>query len=210
MSCFQLEPRGDALQTVQQHLPRGEAWHAFRIAGKVAYRLFQAFSDAYEDMSKALCRLVEELNPYSTTQLISEWETAVGLPDPCLPTTTTLEERRAQVVFRLTKKRWTSEQDWKDLALLFGLEITVTPGWHVQKPALYPFCYPKTYIYLERLGRFHVYIDIIDGCGDTGYVYSYPIPYGNSARCDAFICLINRVKPANVVVIWNNTPPIPC
>lgn len=210
MSCFQLSPRGDALATLQKHFPVGEAWHAVRMAGKVAYRLLQGIGDSFEDANEALCRMAAELNPYTTSELITEWETAVGLPDPCLPNADTLDERRKQVQFRLEKRRWSTAQDWHDLAALFGLEITITPGWRVQKPALYPFCYPKSYIYLERLGRFHVYIDVIGGCGDSGYTYTYPLTYNLTGKCDAFRCLIERVKPANVVVVWNNTPPIPC
>lgn len=195
---------------LQWLLPRGVAWYAFRTPGKNAYKLFAAFAQGFEDVVEWMCKLPIELNPYSTEELITEWETAVGLPDACLPSADTLEARRRNVIFRLDKRRWSTAQDWHDLAALFGLTVTITPGWHVQRPALYQFCYPKTYINLPRLGRFHVYIDVADGCGDGGYIYDYPHTYGFTQRCDDFICLIERVKPANVVVVWNNTPPIAC
>jgi hypothetical protein len=208
--CNQLAPKGLSYETLLAHLPRGVAWLAARVPGKNLYKLWVSFSDAYEDAVEAMCKLPVELNPYTTTELITEWEAAVGLPDACLPAATTLAERRKYVIFRLSKRRWTTEQDWKDLAELFGLTITVTPGWRVQKPALYPFCYPKSYLYLERLGRFHVFIDVDGGCGDDGYAYDYPHTYGSGERCELFKCIIDKVKPANVVVIWNNTPPITC
>lgn len=210
MACYQLEPRNDAIQTVQAHFPVGEAWNAVRMTGKWFYKLVQAFSDAYEDMSEALCRLAAELSPYTTDQLIDEWERAVGLPDACFPAATTLEERRTWVLFRLDKRRWSTAQDWIDLAALFGLTITITPGWRIQKPSVYPPCYPIRYINLHYLGRFHVFIDVQDGCGDGGYPYTYPMTYGFGTRCDALRCIIERVKPANVVVIWNNTPETSC
>lgn len=209
-SCFQLAPRGDAHITVLGHFPVGEAWHAVRIAGKNLYRLIKSFSTAYEDLSAYICKLTVELNPYTTTEMISDWETAVGLPDPCFPSTSTIEERRSWVVFRLDKRRWSTAQDWKDLAELFGLEIVVTPGWRIQKPSVYPPCYPIRYINLPRLGRFHVFLDVVDGCGDDGYPYTYPMTYGFGSRCEALRCIIERVKPANVVVIWNNTPETSC
>lgn len=208
--CYQLAPRDDALETVQAHFPMGEFWNAVRMRGKILYRLLQAFSAAYEDMNKALCRLALELSPFTTTELISEWERAVGLPDPCFPSASDLAERRLWVQFRLTKRRWSTAQDWMDLATLFGLTLRITPGWRIQKPSVYPPCYPIRYINLPRLGRFHVFVDVVDGCGDGGYPYTYPMTYGYGTRCDALRCIIERVKPANVVVIWNDTPETSC
>lgn len=210
MSCWYFEPRGLSLVVLQKHLPQGVAWEAFRIAGKRAYRWFSAVAEAYEDAWEALCRLATELDPRTTEQMISEWERAVSLPDPCLPKYQTLEERRKWVMWRLDKRRWSTAADWIELAALFGVKIAVTPGWLVQKPALYPAVYPKRYDLFPKLGRFRVYINVIDGAC-RGYPYGgatggagYPIPYGCSdADYDAFKCLIERVKPANVIIIWD-------
>lgn len=210
MTCYQLTPRGDSLFTLWRHLPVGVAWIAFRMPGKVAYRLFQGFAAAYEAMSAALCRAHAELDPRQTTDLISEWEAAVGLPDACLPAAIDIAERRRWVMWRLAKRRWMRAADWHDLAALFGLQIVITPGWLVQKPALYAATYPKRYDLFPKLGRFHVFINII-GLDAGGYDYGspdrgegYPVPYGDTSPSFAgFQCLIERVKPANVVIVWN-------
>lgn len=212
MNCYQYEPKGTALTTLQKHLPTGLVWDAYRIAGKNAYKLWAAFAQAYDDMSEALCRLALELSPYTTEQMIGEWERAVGLPDACLPVATTIEERRGLVLFRLAKRRWTTAAEWIELAALFGLQIEITPGWYVQEPALYAFDYPKRYDVFPKLGRFRVYIDILN-VDFGGYAYGvsaspgYPVPYGlPSTSASAFQCLIDRIRPANVVVIWNDNP----
>lgn len=210
MTCHYLEPRDAAVDQVLAHVPQGIAWECFRRAGKTAYRLIHALSSGYEDAWRALCRLAHELDPRTTTELIGEWERAVSLPDPCLPAAQTLDERRAWIMWRLEKRRWTTAQDWKDLAALFGLEIAVTPGWLVQKPALYAAEYPKRYDLFPKLGRFRVYINVLNGAC-RGYPYGgasggsgYPIPYGcEDANYDAFKCLLMRVKPANVIIIWD-------
>jgi Uncharacterised protein conserved in bacteria (DUF2313) len=213
-ACRQYDPAaGDALVTLQRHLPTGVAWDAYRSPGKRAYRLWQSLARGFDDASRALCRLVQELNPYQTAELLPEWEAAVGLPDPCLPTAQTLEERRFWVIWRLTKRRWTTPQDWRDLASLFGLKIDICPGWIIQKPALYPAVYPKRYDIFPKLGRFRVYIDII-GVVQHGYDYGvripedgYPVPYGKVDEASAaFMCLIERMRPVNVIVIWNENP----
>ncbi|MDX2308091.1 MAG: putative phage tail protein [Hyphomicrobium sp.] len=210
MSCFWLEPRGTAADTLTRHFPLGVAWAMFRTPGKMARRLLEAYAAAYDDLSSALCRLVAELDPRTTTELIGEWETGLSLPDQCLPDATTLEERRQQILFRLEKRRWTTAADWKELALLFGLVIEITPGWIVQKPALYAFDYPKRYDLFPKLGRFRVYIDLLNadfggydyGAADRGD--GYPIPYlPSTERYERFKCLIDRIRPANSIVIWD-------
>jgi uncharacterized protein YmfQ (DUF2313 family) len=212
MSCYQYEPKNTALATLQRHLPTGLAWDAYRIVGKNAYKLWSAFAQAYENMSQSLCQLALELNPYTTVAMIEDWERAVGLPDACLPPATTLAERRGLVLFRLAKKRYTTAAEYVELAQLFGLQIVVTPGWHVQEPALYAFDYPKKYDLFPKLGRFRVYIDILN-VDFGGYSYGltaspgFPVPYNlPSTGADTFKCLIDRIRPANVVVIWNENP----
>ncbi len=213
IDCFKFKPNGNALANLQRHIPTGIAWDAYRIPGKKLFKLLKAFSSLYDLMSEALCELIGELNPFTTERMIEEWERALGLPDPCLPDALTLEERRFWVVWRLTKRRWTTAEEWKELASYFGLTISITPGWLVQKPALYAFSYPRRYDLFPKLGRFRVYIDVL-GLDVYGYPYGgeggglgYPIPYGISAPAfDRFRCLIDRVKPANVVVIWNSNP----
>lgn len=207
----------DALATIQRHLPTGQAWDAYRTPGKNLFKLITALANALNDASAALCRMVAELDPRTTTQMLVEWETAVSLPDACLPTATTLGQRRAWVMWRLTKKRWNTAQDWHDLAALFGLTIRITPGWLVQRPALYDAFYPKRYDLFPKLGRFRVYIDVLNQ-KRRGYPYSgaagpddqYPIPYGAGGTAySQFRCLIERVAPANVLIIWDEFPPVP-
>lgn len=208
--CFHLRPRGDSLVSLQRHIPTGMAWLAARIPGKNLYRLVDGIAEGFEDLRRALCKLARELNPYSTDELLPEWERALSLPDKCLPKVTTKQERRDRLIFRLSRRRWTTAQDWKDLAALFGLEIVVTPGWLVQKPALYPASFPKRYDLFPKLGRFRVYINV-KGFNQGGYDYGkdgrgpgYPIPYGlDPGDFDAFKCLIERVRPVNSIVIWN-------
>jgi uncharacterized protein YmfQ (DUF2313 family) len=203
MTCQHLEPQGKARAALEKHLPLGVAWQAFRTPGANAYKLWGAFADAYEDAWRVICRVATELDPRTTIDLLPEWERSLGLPDPCFPPAETIEQRRARILFRLTKKRWSSVQDWKDLAALFGLVVRITPGWEIQKRSLYAMSYPIHYSRFPKWGRFRVYIDILN-VDFNGYKYTYPLPYGVSdAEFALYRCLIERVKPANVIVIWN-------
>lgn len=214
MYGYWLEPKDKSADALRRHLPTGPAWDAWSRPGKTAYKLLAALAKGFEDAWTTLYGLATELDPRTTTQYLTEWETAVGLPDPCLPATTSLADRRAQVMFRLDKRRWTTVQDWKDLATLFGYEVVITPGWEVQKPALFVYDFPMRFDIFPRLGRFRVYIDIIGvtfrgfeyGAGTSGADVGFPIPFETDTKVNAFQCLIDRIKPAHVVVVWNDNP----
>ena len=205
--CGWVQPANKAHAALERHLPEGVAWLAWRTPGKVAFLLFRALCRSFDDAWVALCRLSAELDPRSTVDMITDWETAVGLPDPCLPNAVTLEERRYWVMWRLAKRRWSTAQDWFDLAAIFGIELRLTPGWYIQEPSLYEIQYPSLYL-MPKLGRFRLYLDITDGCGGNGYPYSYPMAYGFASRCTDFQCIIERIRPSNVAIVWNDTPAV--
>lgn len=215
MSTFWLTPLNRSQEVITRHLPLGAAWRAFRTIGKRGYRVLTALAGPFEDAWVALAGLVDEMSPYTTSAFLNEWETAVGLPDACLWQATTPDERRAQIVYRLTKRRWTTAQDWHDLASLFGLEIGITPGWYVQRPQLFEYRFPMGFDLFPRLGRFRVYIDVLNhdfagfeyGAPGTNAAVGFPIPFGSTDDAmTRFMCLIDRIRPANVVVIWNEFP----
>ena len=222
-NCYWITPLGRSVDVLLRHLPLGRAWLGFRTKQKRAYRIIQGLAAPFEDAWTALCALATELSPYQTTDLIGDWEAAVGLPDACLPSAVTIEQRRAQIVYRLSKRRWTTAQDWKDLALLFNLVIQITPGWYVQRLALFgdgtppgaEWDFPLSFDSFPRLGRFRVYIDVVGidyvgfeyGGGLTSSDVGFPIPFGDSSPALALIqCIFDRIRPANVVIIWNNNP----
>jgi len=204
-------------EVLQAHLPLGKAWAGFRIPGKLAYRFVTALGRAHQACWLFLAALHEKIDYRTSTELLGEWEAAVGLPDKCLPRGSTAADRRAWIAFRLNKTRWNTIADWETLAALFGVTVRITPGWLVQRPALYAQYYPRPYYNFPKLGRFRIYIDILDQ-PRGGYPYDasgveadkYPIPYDSqSTYAGGFRCFIERIAPANVLIIWNEYPAIP-
>lgn len=210
---------GLSLPAVLAHFPTGVAWLAFQIPGTVARKLIEAFSKAYDAAWNALYALSRELDYRTTEQMIVEWETALGLPDPCLPASSTvsMEDRRKWIRFRLDKKRWNTLQDWYDLAELYGVSVRITPGWVVQRPALFESYFPIQLNRFPKLGRFRVYIDLLEQefggfpyDGSSLEDHRFPIPFGTQSQyASQFRCMIERVAPANVLIIWNEFPAIP-
>jgi uncharacterized protein YmfQ (DUF2313 family) len=82
-------------------LPRGQAWprHAFSRLAQACAGLAQywGFVDG-----RAADLLERESDPRQTIELLPDWERAWGLPDPCFPEATTIEERHKMLLMVMT------------------------------------------------------------------------------------------------------------
>ncbi len=212
-----LRPENKSLNVILRHFPTGIAWITWRDTAKTAGKLLKAISGIYEDAWVFLAKTADEIDYRSGDQLLTEWEKGLSLPDKCLPSTGSLEDRRKWITFRLNKKRWNTIKDWQDLATLFGVNVRITPGYLVQNPSLFKQVVPVPMRVLPKLGRFRIYIDITDAVFG-GFPYDgarvpdhkFPIPFSEaSGDFGAFKCFIGRIKPANVLIIWNEFPAIP-
>lgn len=116
----------DSAEEARALLPQGEAWTrdprsnlGKLLAGLAAWR------------AKADVRgsdLLIESDPRTTTELLTAWEEAVGLPDECLPAPQSISERRALVISRLIGQGGASRAFMVALARAIGFEVTVTEG----------------------------------------------------------------------------------
>lgn len=212
-----LTPRGLSRDSILNHFPLGDAWIAVRETTKVAGKLVNAFASSWEDAWKFLDRTSSEIDYRTGEQFLDEWEAALGLPDPCLPCDRSLASRRKWIAFRLDKRRWNTIEEWHELAAIFGLTVRIVPGYLVQEPSLFKAVFPVPVRRLPKLGRFRVYIDVL-GQEFGGFPYDgsslpehqWPVPFGRPpGEFNGFRCLIERVKPANVLIVWNEFPAIP-
>ena len=104
-------------------LPRGAAWPRddgdlvkyFRAVGQVAWRGHQRS-----------CDLLGESFPPSASEMLSDWERVLGLPDPCIGGAVQgLAERRDWVVSRLTAINGQTPAFYIQLAASLGFRISI-------------------------------------------------------------------------------------
>lgn len=106
-------------------LPLGAAWP--REPGATLTKMLFAQADEATRIHNRAVDLLDEADPRTTAELIGDWERVTGLPDACsAPYVTTLQERRAAVVARLTARGGQSRQFYIDLAASLGYAITIT------------------------------------------------------------------------------------
>ncbi len=179
---------------LQALLPQGSAWPTDLSA--TMSRLLQAMAAGLARVHNRGRDLIEEVDPRTSVELLSDWERICGLPDPCSGTPESLAERRDQVVARLAARGGQSVPFFIEVAKNLGYDVTITEfrsftcvsncndilsqgdwrfAWQVNAPE-------------ETVRDFTA----ISACNE-------PLrSWGN----EPLECTISRLKPANTIVIF--------
>ncbi|MFM0270090.1 DUF2313 domain-containing protein [Paraburkholderia aspalathi] len=112
------------LQALQAHLPRGRVWP--RDPDAVQTAVLSGFTPCFAALTTRANYLLVDAFPPSTFELLPEWESTLGLPDPCAGTAPTTQQRVMQVVARLTATGGQSIAYYTAVAAALGYPITVT------------------------------------------------------------------------------------
>lgn len=111
------------LEQFKALMPPGEAWRTE--TGSALSALLSVFAAEFAKIDARALDLLNEADPRSTLELLTEWEKAVGLPDPCIGTPTNLNERRALVHQRLTSRGGQSVAFFSEIAEKLGYDIRI-------------------------------------------------------------------------------------
>lgn len=117
-------------------LPRGPAWSTD--GSSVLQDVLLAIGDEFARIHAACERLLREMDPRTTVEMLVDWERVLGLPDPCVDVVQTLQQRRDNVLVKLTMQGGASKQFFIDIAAQLGYTITITEPddytWQVNAP----------------------------------------------------------------------------
>lgn len=105
-------------------LPQGKAWP--RNEDTKLRRLMRGIGGEFSRVDQRADDLLREVMPSTTVALLRTWEEAAGLPDTCVATGQTLQERRSALLARLTSSGGQSRPFFVALALYLGFSITIT------------------------------------------------------------------------------------
>lgn len=115
---------GDFRAALLRLLPVGRIWS--REPGSMPYQLASVWSPTFQRNSACAANLITDAFPSTSTELLTEWEDTLALPDPCAGAAPTIEARRAQVVARLTDGGGASPAYFIAFAKALGYDITIT------------------------------------------------------------------------------------
>lgn len=114
----------DFLQAFLKLLPRGRVWS--RDPDSVQNQALLGLNSIYEANSARASTLLTDVFPGSTLELLPEWESCLGLPDPCAGVAPTIQARRAQVVSRISGTGGQSSRYFTAVAANLGYQITIS------------------------------------------------------------------------------------
>lgn len=113
----------DHTNLLAQFYPNGRLYEAKWREDKDLRKLINAYSKEHKRFYDLMVTFLQERDPRTTDIFLEDWEAAVGIPDDCIPLATTKQERRDNIVLKLTSLSIQTEQDYKDLAAVFGFTI---------------------------------------------------------------------------------------
>jgi uncharacterized protein YmfQ (DUF2313 family) len=109
---------------LQALLPLGDAWT--RRPDAVLTRSLAAWAEELARIDARSGRLLSEAMPSDTLEMLADWERVAGLPDACgAELATTIEERRANLIVKLTQQGGASLAWFRRLAETLGYEIGI-------------------------------------------------------------------------------------
>ena len=109
---------------LQSLLPRGEAWP--RQPDSTLGKFLAALSEEMARLDARAEQLLSEALPASSLELLPDWERLVGLPDTCSSElSTTISERRGNVVSKLTAQNGCSRAWLVEFAFRLGYTIEI-------------------------------------------------------------------------------------
>jgi uncharacterized protein YmfQ (DUF2313 family) len=114
----------DFANAIHALMPRGLAWP--RDATAVQAQVIAGLAPTWQRHTAANNELLVDAFPATAVQLLPEWESTLGLPDPCAGESPTLQGRQQQVVARLTNSGGQSIPYFIAYAETLGYSVTVT------------------------------------------------------------------------------------
>lgn len=184
--------QADYLRLLMNLMPKGPAWTENDV-------LLSGEAEELARLHNRVMDLLEEYDPRTTIELFSEWEKEYGLPDPCLTIGPSLIERRAALVSKVFNIGGQSPAFFIAVAAALGFTITITE--------FHPFRVDINAVgdalYAEEWG----YAWQVNGALTTIHEFAVELSQvGDALRTwgNALLeCVINRIKPAHTLVIYN-------
>lgn len=106
-------------------LPSGPAWQGVRDSGSTGEKVLLAIAEELARIDARGGDVVDEMDPRTAVETLEDWETALGLPNPCVTQTQTTEQRRAAVVSKLAQLGGASRAYFIQVAAALGYTITI-------------------------------------------------------------------------------------
>lgn len=191
--------RQEHTQALANYLPNGYMFEAKNIKDSNFRQLLRGIAGELFTAQGYLVTLEQEYFPETTNLFLSEWESALGIPDSCFDGQGTNDDRRRDILVKLAASGVQTAEDFTDLAALFGVPILVTPG---IEAASFPISFPIIFFNTPSDSRYTIVIDFPLPTGGF-FIYNFPITFGDATQ-NILRCIFQKLRPANCQIIFRN------
>lgn len=182
------------------YLPNDQLWQSKNVEGAVLRKILLGLALQWLEFRETGSEVYSEYDPTTTTKLITEWETAVGIPDCCFNNTGSLEDRRKQILLKLAGINATTAKQFETIGAILGFDITVEAGKESSATA-FPLTFPFLLISSSE-AIFSIIVSINDPV--EAFPYTFPFTLGSGA-VPILKCLFDKLKPANTLLFFRST-----
>lgn len=138
-----------------------------------------------------------ELLPDQTNKFLTEWESALGIPDDCFSGNGSNDDRRRDILVKLAALGVQTTQDFVDLGATFGVTVTVNSG---IDEITFPLTFPVVMFTTETEARFTIVVRFTVEAANK-FPLVFPITFG-SGEIAILECLFTKLKPSNCEIIF--------
>lgn len=183
------------------YLPNAKAFASKNYKESNLYKLIFGISNSFKAIDDLFASDWKNVNILTVQDeaYIELWEASLGIPDLIFKKTSelTIEQRKTQIITKLTSLGAMTKEDMQVLANLLGLTVDIQPGSKVAHP---PYRPPFRPISGGGQERFILFIKSID-FRQNGHP-PYRPPFKPKGLNDILIELFNAIKPSNVKLIF--------
>ena len=192
---------------IKDLFPRGAAWKLKNEEGSSFRKLLDSLGYEPCRVDEAALAFIDDVFPDTTTDLLTDWERLLNLPDECEqnPENLSIQERRDRIIQVLTTQGGQNIDFYKRLVASFGIDIDVIDV--ADQP---PF----------RAGQGRAGDRLTNGNWRYAFIVSAPIASATVFRAGlgragdplrsfsnpTIECLINKHKPAHTIALFSFTP----
>jgi uncharacterized protein YmfQ (DUF2313 family) len=177
-------------------LPKGLAWS--REGGSGLMALLRGLAEEFSRIDGRGDDLLREVVPTTSIELLSDWERVAGLPDECITSSQTIQERRNALLGRLAGTGGQSAAFFIEVAKNLGYTVTITEfkpfraGISRAGDALTN----GDWVYAFRVNAPATTVsEFRAGIGSVGEPLR---TWGN----DLLECVLRRIRPAHTIIIF--------
>lgn len=198
MSIFKRRNLDDYTDSLSAYLPGGELFIAKSVQDSNFRKLLRGLAGELFRSNGLLREYDTEIIPDQTNKFLSEWESALGIPDTCLKGTGTNDERRRDILVKLAALGVQTDEDFEELAAQFGVTVDVSPG---IDEITFPWVFPLSFWFSTNQEARYTIMVRFTVQEASRFTYTFPITFGDSL-IGILECLFTKLRPANCDIIF--------